>query len=55
MIKVIAFYNEMIGSAADVVYLDFSKAFVMLFHNILIHKLMKCGLDKWAVSGIKGG
>ena len=48
----IAFYNEKTGSvgegtAVDVVYLDFSKAFVMVSHRILIVKLVKYGLDKW--------
>ena len=45
----------MIDSVADVVPLDFSKAFVMRFHNIVIDKLMKYWLDKWALRWIKGG
>ena len=49
--KLIAFYDEMAGlvdkgRAVDVVYLDFSKAFDTVSHNIFIDKLMKCGLDK---------
>lgn len=32
--------------AVDVLCLRFSKAFNALSHNILIHKLMKYGLDK---------
>jgi len=32
----------------DVVYLDFSKAFDTVSHNILISKLRKCGLDEWS-------
>ncbi|GAB0183644.1 mitochondrial enolase superfamily member 1 [Grus japonensis] len=35
------------GREVDVVYLDFSKAFDTVFHNILIGKLRKCGLDEW--------
>jgi len=35
--------------AVDVVYLDFSKAFDTVSHNILIGKLGKCGLDEWSV------
>ena len=33
----------------DVVYLDFSKAFDTISHNILITKLRKCGIDEWTV------
>ena len=31
----------------DVIYLDFSKAFDTVFHNTLIMKLRKCGIDEW--------
>ena len=49
-----AFYNGITGwvdegGAVDVVYLDFSKAFDTVSHNILIGKLRKCGLDEWSV------
>jgi len=49
-----AFYDGMTGwvdegRAVDVVYLDFSKAFDTVSHNILIGKLRKCGLDEWSV------
>jgi len=37
------------GRAVDVVYLDFSKAFDNVSHNILIGKLRKRGLDEWSM------
>jgi len=37
----------------DVVYLDFSKAFDTISHNILLGKLRKCGLDEWSVRWIE--
>ena len=56
--NLIAFYNGVIGwvdewRAVDVVYLDFSKAFDTVSHNILIGKLRKCGLDEWSVRWIE--
>jgi len=37
------------GNAVDVVYLDFSKAFDMASHNILLGKLAAHGLDRYSV------
>jgi len=36
-----------------VVYLDFSKAFDTVSHNILVMKLRKCGIDEWTVRWIE--
>ncbi|PKU45797.1 rna-directed dna polymerase from mobile element jockey- hypothetical protein [Limosa lapponica baueri] len=56
--NLIAFYDGMAGwvdkgRAVDVVYLDFSKAFNTISHNILIGKLRKHGLDEWTVRWIE--
>ncbi|GAB0183309.1 mitochondrial enolase superfamily member 1 [Grus japonensis] len=53
-----SFYDAMTGwvdegRAVDVVYLDFSKAFETISHNILIGKLRKYGLDEWRVRCIE--
>ncbi|GAB0204028.1 mitochondrial enolase superfamily member 1 [Grus japonensis] len=58
--NLITFYDGMTGwvdegRAVDVVYLDFSKAFDTVSHNILVSKLRKCGLDEWTVSGVPQG
>ncbi|KAJ7412712.1 RNA-directed DNA polymerase from mobile element jockey-like protein [Pitangus sulphuratus] len=52
--NLIAFYGETMtwvdeGRAVNIVYLNFSKAFDTVFHNILTGKLRKCGLDEWRV------
>jgi len=39
--------------AVDVVYLDFSKAFDTVSHNILLGKLRKRGLDEWSARWIE--
>ena len=41
------------GRDMDVVYLDFSKAFDTVSHDILLGKLRKCGLDEWSVKWIE--
>ena len=56
--NLMAFYDVMItwvdeGRAVDVVYLDFSKAFDAVSHNILIEKLRTCGLDEQTVRWIE--
>jgi len=37
----------------DFVYLEISKAFDTVSHNILLGKLRKCGLDEWSVTWIE--
>ncbi|PKU46593.1 rna-directed dna polymerase from mobile element jockey- hypothetical protein [Limosa lapponica baueri] len=54
MTNLIGFCDQTTGlmneeRAVDVIYLDFSQAFEPISHNILIDKLVKCGLDKRAV------
>jgi len=56
--NLIAFYNGVTGwvdegRAVDVVYLDFSKAFDTVSHNIHLGKFRKCGLDEWSVKQIE--
>jgi len=51
--NLIAYYDGMTSWVDEVVYLDFSKAFDTVSHNILIAKLRKCGLDEWTVGGIE--
>ena len=58
--NLIAFYDGMTdwvdeGRAVDAVYLNFSKAFDTVSHNILLGKLRKYGLDEWSVKWIETG
>jgi len=54
----IAFYDGMTGCVDEgramyVVCLDFSKAFDIAYHNVLISKLRKCRLIEWSVRWIE--
>ncbi|CAM5111223.1 unnamed protein product [Natator depressus] len=56
--NLITFYDEITGSvdegkAVDVLFLDFSKAFDMVSHSILVSKLKKYGLDEWTIRWIE--
>jgi len=61
--NLISFYDQMTrlgdeGKAVDVVYLDFSKAFDTVPHNILLEKLAAHGLDgctlRWVQNWLNG-
>ncbi len=41
------------GKAADVVYLDFSKAFDTVSHSILLQKLAVRGLDRYTLGWVR--
>lgn len=43
------------GKAVNVVYLDFTKDFDTISHNILIGKPRKCVLDEWTVRWVENG
>lgn len=54
LINLIAFYDVITGwvdegRALDAAYLDLSKAFDTISHNILVMKLRKRGIDEWTV------
>ncbi|KAJ7416493.1 RNA-directed DNA polymerase from mobile element jockey-like protein [Willisornis vidua] len=61
--NLISFYDQVThlvddGKAVDVVYLDFSKAFDIVSHNIMLEKLSAHGLDQctlcWVKSWLEG-
>lgn len=41
------------GKTVDVIYLDFTKVFVSVSHNILMEKLVAHGFDRYALHRIK--
>ncbi|GAB0179726.1 mitochondrial enolase superfamily member 1 [Grus japonensis] len=54
MTNLMAFYDKMtclddVGRAMDIVCLDFSKAFNMVPHSLLLEKLTGYGLHKWSM------
>jgi len=54
----ISFYDKMIHlvdkrKAVDVVYLDFTKDFDTISHDILLDKLAACGLDECILCWVK--
>ena len=56
--NLISFYDKVThlvveGKATDVVYVDFSKAFDTVPHNILTEKLTACGLDGHTLCWVK--
>ena len=56
--KLVAFYDGITswvdgGRAVDVIYLDFSKAFDTVSHDILLAKLIKCAIDEWTVRWVE--
>lgn len=58
LINLISFYGGATswvdeGSAVDIVYLNFSKGFDTVSHNILVKKLRKHGLDERTVRWIE--
>ena len=56
--NLISFYNWVTrlvdkGKAADVVYLDFSKAFDTVSHSFLLRKLVTHGLDRYTLLWVR--
>ena len=56
--NLISSYDQVIflvdeGKAVDVIYLDFSRAFDTVSHNILLEKLVAHGLDRCTLCWVK--
>ena len=54
--NLVSFYDQVTllvdeGRAVDVAYVDFSKAFDTILHNIVLEKLAAHGLDRYALTG----
>ena len=47
--NLVAFFDSVTVSTINAIYLDFSEAFDIVLHNILLSKLERYGLDGWTV------